>query len=109
MALSLHGPLSVQPPKHAASMTAPHGGAWWQTEFRLAVRGIHVHAREAPDGAGVRKRRGGLQALNCFPAPGSANVRGGPARRPLETGVRSVEGSLPEEGNNAHRPVGKRE
>lgn len=61
------------------------------------------------EGAGVWKTRGGLQASTCFPAPGHANGRGGPARTLLEIGVLSAEGSLPEEGNDAHRPVGKGE
>lgn len=61
------------------------------------------------EGAGVWKTRGGLQAPNCSPVPGAANVRGRAARRSLETGILSAEGSLPEEGNNAHRPVMKGE
>lgn len=60
-------------------------------------------------GAGERRRRDGLQIPKCSLAPGHANVTGGPAKRPLETEVLSTERSLPEEGNDTHRPVGKGE
>lgn len=61
------------------------------------------------EGTRVRKRRGRLQAPNFSLAPGSANVRGGPATRLLGDGVLSAEGSLPEEGDDTHGPEGKGE
>ena len=56
------------------------------------------------------ERRVGLHTPNCSLAPGPANIRvGGAAKRPPETGGPSAEGFLPEEGNDAHGPVGKGE
>lgn len=70
---------------------------------------MHVGPLATPEGAGGWKKRGGLQAPSCSLALGPANVRGGPAKKPLETGVLNAERSLPEEGNDTHGPVGKGE
>lgn len=81
--------------------------------LRRAGWGVHIHAHGVPCHAGRSgeegRRRGGQQIPNCSLAPGHANVSGGPAERPLETKVLSAERSLPEEGNDTHRPVGKGE